>query len=93
MDIQKKLSEGKGRGYEQWAKIHNLKQAAKTLSVYQEYGFSSPEELDAALTAAYGEFDTLSEELKKLGDTISGRKRNCSGRCLPMPRPSPPARN
>ena len=74
VDIQKKLSEGKGRSYEQWAKLHNLKQAAKTLSVYQEYGFSSPEELDAALTAAYGEFDTLSEELKKLEDTISGKK-------------------
>ena len=74
VDIQKKLSEGKGRGYEQWAKLYNLKQAAKTLSVYQEYGFSSPEELDAALTAAYGEFDTLSEELKKLEDTISGKK-------------------
>ena len=34
VDIEQKMAEGKGRGYERWAKIHNLKQAAKTLSVY-----------------------------------------------------------
>ena len=38
VDIEQKKAEGKGRGYERWAKIHNLKQAAKTLSVYQQYG-------------------------------------------------------
>ena len=43
VDIEQKMAEGKGRGYERWAKIHNLKQAAKTLSVYQQYGFTSPE--------------------------------------------------
>ena len=30
VDIEQKMAEGKGRGYERWAKIHNLKQAAKT---------------------------------------------------------------
>ena len=74
IDIENSIKAAQSQGYEQWAKIHNLKQAAKTLSVYQEYGFSSPEELDAALTAAYGEFDTLHDELKKLEHTISGKK-------------------
>ena len=55
VDIEKKLAEGKGRGYEHWAKIHNLKQAAKTLNVYQEYGFTSPEQLEAAVDTAYQE--------------------------------------
>ena len=27
VDIEQKMAEGKGRGYERWAKIHNLKQA------------------------------------------------------------------
>ena len=30
-------------------KIHNLKQAAKTLNVYQQYGFTSPEQSEAAV--------------------------------------------
>jgi len=32
--------------------MHNLKQMAATLAAYQQYGFSSPEELDETLTAA-----------------------------------------
>ena len=49
VDIEQKMAEGKGKGYERWAKIHNLKQAAKTLTIYQQYGFSSPEQLEAAV--------------------------------------------
>ncbi len=44
VDIQAKLREGKGRGYEQWAKIFNLKQAAKTLVFLQENGIGGFEE-------------------------------------------------
>ena len=32
VDIQKKMAQGKGPGYEHWAKIFNLKEAAKTLN-------------------------------------------------------------
>ncbi len=42
VDIEQKKAEGKGRGYERWATMHNLKQMAATLNVYQEYGFTSP---------------------------------------------------
>ncbi len=41
VDIEQKMAEGKGRGYERWATMHNLKQMAATLNVYQEYGFTS----------------------------------------------------
>ena len=44
VDIEQKKAEGKGRGYERWATMHNLKQMAATLNVYQEYGFTSPEQ-------------------------------------------------
>lgn len=90
VDIEQKMAEGKGRGYERWAKIHNLKQAAKTLSVYQQYGFTSPEQLEAAVDTAYQKMRQTSGELKALETKLQG-KRSCSGRCWPTPRPRPPA--
>ena len=37
VDIEQKMAEGKGKGYERWAKIHNLKQAAKTLTMPTDF--------------------------------------------------------
>ena len=74
VDIEQKMAEGKGRGYERWAKIHNLKQAAKTLSVYQQYGFTSPEQLEAAVDTAYQEMRQTSGELKALENKLQGKK-------------------
>ena len=74
VDIEQKMAEGKGRGYERWAKIHNLKQAAKTLSVYQQYGFSSPEQLEAAVATAYQEMRQTSGELKALETKLQGKR-------------------
>ena len=74
VDIEQKMAEGKGRGYERWAKIHNLKQAAKTLSVYQQYGFTSPEQLEAAVDTAYQKMRQTSGELKALETKLQGKK-------------------
>ena len=74
VDIEQKMAEGKGRGYERWAKIHNLKQAAKTLSVYQQYGFTSPEQLEAAVDTAYEEMRQTSGELKALETKLQGKR-------------------
>ena len=74
VDIEQKMAEGKGRGYEHWAKIHNLKQAAKTLNVYQQYGFTSPEQLEAAVDTAYQEMRQTSGELKTLETKLQGKK-------------------
>ena len=73
--IEQKMAEGKGRGYERWAKIHNLKQAAKTLSVYQQYGFTSPEQLEAAVDTAYQKMRQTSGELKALETKLQGKKK------------------
>ena len=75
VDIEQKMAEGKGRGYERWAKIHNLKQAAKTLTIYQQYGFSSPEQLEAAVATAYQEMRQTSGELKALETKLQGKKK------------------
>ena len=75
VDIEQKMAEGKGRGYERWAKIHNLKQAAKTLNVYQQYGFTSPEQLEAAVDTAYQKMRQTSGELKALETKLQGKKK------------------
>lgn len=41
VDREAKRAEGKGIGYDRWAAVHNLKQMAATMSVYEESGFSS----------------------------------------------------
>ena len=74
VDIEQKKAEGKGRGYERWATMHNLKQMAATLNVYQEYGFTSPEQLEAAVDTAYEEMRQTSGELKTLETKLQGKK-------------------
>ena len=48
VDREAKRAEGKGVGYDRWAAVHNLKQMAATVAAYEQYGFTSPEQLDAA---------------------------------------------
>ena len=74
VDIEQKKAEGKGRGYERWATMHNLKQMAATLNVYQEYGFTSPEQLEAAVDTAYQEMRQTSGKLKALETKLQGKK-------------------
>ena len=74
VDIEQKMAEGKGKGYEHWAKIHNIKQMAKTLNVYQQYGFTSPEQVEAAFDTAYEEMRQTSGELKALETKLQGKK-------------------
>ena len=74
VDIAAKRAEGKGRGYERWATMHNLKQMAATLNVYQEYGFTSPEQLEAAVDTAYQEMRQTSGELKALETKLQGKR-------------------
>ena len=75
VDIEQKMAEGKGRGYERWATMHNLKQMAATLNVYQEYGFTSPEQLEAAVDTAYQKMRQTSGELKALETKLQGKKK------------------
>ena len=54
----------RGIGYQQWASVFNLKQIANSVNVYTEYGFSSPEELDAAVSAAFAAVRDSAASLK-----------------------------
>ena len=74
VDREAKRAEGKGVGYDRWAAKHNLKQMAATVTAYQQYGFSSPEELDEAYSAAYAAMQKSLAELKQMEKTLNGKK-------------------
>ena len=74
VDREAKRAEGKGVGYDRWAAKHNLKQMAATVTAYQQYGFSSPEELDEACSAAYTAMRESLTELKQVEKTLNGKK-------------------
>ena len=64
----------KRQGYDRWAAKHNLKQMAATVTAYQQYGFSSPEELDEACSAAYAAMQESLAELKQVEKMLNGKK-------------------
>ena len=64
IDIQEKLQQGKGAGYEQWAKIFNVKQMAKILMYLQENNLVNYEDLKAKSDTVSNEFQTLSSDIK-----------------------------
>jgi len=66
VDIQAKMQAGKGKGYERWAKVFNLKEAAKTLNFLVENGVADYGELAARAEAAGEKFDSLSVRIRQL---------------------------
>ena len=74
VDREAKRAEGKGVGYDRWAAKYNLKQMAATVTAYQQYGFSSPEELDEACSAAYAAMQESLAWLKQVEKTLNGKK-------------------
>ena len=74
VDIAAKKAEGKGKGYEKWATLHNLKQMAATVSIYEESGFTSPEELEAALAAVSAGLYETTGKLKAVESTLREKK-------------------
>ena len=58
VDIQVKLKQGKGIGYERWAKKHNLKAMAQTLILLEEKGLTD----EVALDQRIAELDTKFHE-------------------------------
>ena len=71
IDIEAKLAEGKGGGYERWAKVFNVKQMAKTLLYLQEHGIKSREELSARADAASEKLSAAKERITALDVRIA----------------------
>lgn len=65
IDIRAKMQAGKGKGYERWAKVFNLKEAANTLNFLTEHGITDYEELTAQTEETGKKFDALSVQIKQ----------------------------
>jgi hypothetical protein len=64
IDIQEKLQQGYGPGYEHWAKIENLKRSAKTLIYIQDSGINSYDELEKRCSDACGALMSVNDKIK-----------------------------
>ena len=64
IDIQAKLNEGKGAGYQRWATLFNLKQMAQVMCFLQENEIDSFDELAARADAAVTQFNGLGDSIK-----------------------------
>lgn len=65
MDIQARL-QGRGPGMERWMKIHNLKEAAKTLNYLTEHGITEYDVLASRVETAAADFETVSISIKQM---------------------------
>lgn len=61
IDIEAKIQQGYGKGYERWATVFNLKEAAKTLLFLQENGVTDIAALEQKAAEASALFMELSE--------------------------------
>ena len=72
IDIEAKLSEGKGSGYERWAKVHNLKQMAQTINYLREHGLLDLNELQKRTDDVTAKYHELSDKIKLAEARIKG---------------------
>lgn len=71
VDIEAKLKAGKGKGFERWAQVFNVKEAAKTLNFLTGKGITDYGELAARAEKSAGRFDAVSGQIKELEKRIS----------------------
>jgi len=64
IDIQAKLAQGKGGGYERWAKVYNIKQMSKALLFLQERDIRDIDTLTQKANEASARFAELSQTIK-----------------------------
>ena len=66
IDIQTKMQQGYGPGFEHFAKLYNLKEMSKTLIFLQERGLTDYDALCEKAAAATGKFNQTSDRLKMI---------------------------
>ena len=71
VDIQAKLAEGKGPGYERWAKVFNLKQMAAALAYLQDNGLTEYGELEKKAAETTDCFHVLSDQIKRTENAMN----------------------
>ena len=71
IDIQSRMTEGKGIGYERWAKKHNLKAMAQTLILLEEKGLTDED----ALNQRIAELETKYHDALAVVKDLEGRMK------------------
>lgn len=71
VDIEAKLKAGKGKGFERWAQVFNVKEAAKTLNFLTEKGITDYGELSARAEKSAERFDAVSGQIRELEERIA----------------------
>ena len=74
IDIQSRMTEGKGIGYERWAKKHNLKAMSQTLILLQEKGLLNEDALDQRITELDTKFHESLAVVKDLENRMAENK-------------------
>lgn len=72
--VDMEAAKAKGKGYEHWAKVYNLKNASRAHVLYKEMGFDSPEALADACDVAHAKVDDIRTKIKKVEASIKEKK-------------------
>ena len=75
VDIQAKLKQGKGIGYERWAKKHNLKAMSQTLILLQEKGLLNEDALDRCIEELQSQYDHAKEVVLDLDARMKSTRK------------------
>lgn len=75
VDIQAKLKQGKGIGYERWAKKHNLKAMSQTLILLQEKGLTDESALDQRIAKLDTKFHESLAVVKDLENRMADNQK------------------
>ncbi len=79
IDIQEKISQGKGPGYERWAKVHNVKQMAQTLLFLEQHDlrdYDKLSEIAASSSERFGQITTRQKEIEARLSEIKETKKH-----------------
>lgn len=71
IDIQNCIKAQESKGYEHWAKINNLKQAAKTLNFLTEHNLTTYEDLEKTAEQKQKNFTDISDKIKSVEKEIN----------------------
>lgn len=71
VDIQSEIAKKKGPGFEQWAKLQNIKRISKTLIFLQDKDIRDYEDLDRRVNESQAKFDEINEKLKTAQTRLS----------------------
>lgn len=63
------------KGYEHWAKLHNLKQSAKTINLLNKYNISSIEELENIIKQTSTQLQDVTSEIKMVEANLASQQQ------------------